>query len=163
MCYLSTSHSLFFTLGSVVTASHGENSIRTHAQDESFRLCAEGANYGVSADLFASASLNAQLGNFQKPFLDLTRFHTRVDIPSGSKFVNGACKVARALYNSEAPSVEAVEAISPSATLSFQQQVTFIIKFSICSWYLSFSFSIWNLLTHPQIRYRHFCFQIYRK
>lgn len=110
-------------LGSVITASLGQNSIGAHAQDESFRLCAKGANYAVSADLFASASVSAQLGNFQKPFLDLTRFHARVDIPSGSKFVNGASKVALGLYNSQAPSVEAIQAISPSATLSFQQQI----------------------------------------
>lgn len=36
--------------------------------------------------------------------------------------------MARALHNSEALSVEALEAISPSATLSFQQQVTFTMK-----------------------------------
>lgn len=114
-----------FHLGSVITASLGHNSIGAHAQDESFRLCAKAANYAVSADLFASASVSAQLGNFQKLFLDLTRFHARVDIPSGSKFINGASKVALALYNSQAPSVEAIQAISPSATLSFQQQVSY--------------------------------------
>lgn len=121
-------HSSLFTLGSVITASHGDNSIRAHEEDGPFRLCAKGGKYGASADLFASGSLNAQLGNFQKPFLDLTRFHARVDIPSGSKFANGAWKVAQALYNSEAPSEEAVKAFSPSATLSFQQQVAFTIK-----------------------------------
>ncbi|KAL1548274.1 protein TRIGALACTOSYLDIACYLGLYCEROL 4, chloroplastic-like [Salvia divinorum] len=111
-------------LGSVITASLGENSITLHGQDEeSFMLCTKGANYAASADLFASASLSAQLGNFQKNFLDLTRFHARLDIPSGSKFVNGAYKVARALYNSEAPTAEALQAINPSATLSFQQQM----------------------------------------
>lgn len=112
----------FFTSGSVIAASLGENS--TRQEHDSFRLCAKGANYAASADLFASASLSAQLGNFQKLFLDLTRFRARLDIPAGYKFLNGACKVAQALYNSQAPSVEAVQAITPSATLSFQQQVT---------------------------------------
>ncbi|KAG6428250.1 hypothetical protein SASPL_112501 [Salvia splendens] len=111
-------------LGTVITTSLGENSLTPRGQDEeTFRLCAKGANYAASADLFASASLSAQLGNFQKNFLDLTRFHARLDIPSGSKFINGAYKVARELYNSEAPTAEALQAITPSATLSFQQQM----------------------------------------
>ena len=115
----------FLTLGSVITASLGENSMTPRGQDDdTFRLYAKGENYAASADLFASASLSAQLGNFQKNFLDLTRFHARLDIPSGSKFINGAYKVARALYNSEAPTAEALQTITPSATLSFQQQVT---------------------------------------
>lgn len=118
-------------LGSVITASLGDNSIRAQAHDESFRLCAKGANYAVSTDLFASASLSAQLGNFQKLFLDLTRVHARVDIPSGSKFLNGASKVGLALYNSEAPSVEALQAMSPCATLSFQQQIAGPFSFRI--------------------------------
>ncbi|KAH6831795.1 hypothetical protein C2S53_008288 [Perilla frutescens var. hirtella] len=117
-------------LGALVTASlpladkDKHDSITTREEDRNrnmISLCTKGAL--VSADLFASASLSAQLGNFQKPFFDLTRFHARLDIPSGSKFLNGASEVALALYNSQPPTVEALQAITPSATLSFQQQI----------------------------------------
>lgn len=113
-----------FPLGSVITASLGDYSVRGSAEYDSFGLHAKGANSVISADLFASASLSAQHGNFQKRFLDLTRFYARLDIPSVSKFINGASRVAFALYNSQVPSMGAVQTVTPSASLSFQQQVT---------------------------------------
>ncbi|KAL0414881.1 UNVERIFIED_CONTAM: protein TRIGALACTOSYLDIACYLGLYCEROL 4, chloroplastic [Sesamum radiatum] len=70
-------------------------------------------------------------GNFQKLFLDLTRFYTRLDIPSGSKFLVGASQVAFDLYNSQAPSIEAVQAICPTATLSIQQQIAGPFSFRV--------------------------------
>ncbi|CAA2972984.1 TRIGALACTOSYLDIACYLGLYCEROL 4, chloroplastic [Olea europaea subsp. europaea] len=80
-------------LGAVITASIGENSIR------------------------------AQHGNFQRLFLDLTRFHARLDIPSGSKFLSGATLLASDLYNSQTPTMQALQAICPTASISFQQQI----------------------------------------
>ncbi|KAL0376298.1 UNVERIFIED_CONTAM: protein TRIGALACTOSYLDIACYLGLYCEROL 4, chloroplastic [Sesamum calycinum] len=70
-------------------------------------------------------------GNFQKLFLDLTRFYTRLDIPSGSKFLVGASQVAFDLYNSQAPSIEAVQAICPTASLSIQQQIAGPFSFRV--------------------------------
>ncbi|GER31470.1 pigment defective 320 [Striga asiatica] len=122
--FLSTPHiSASALLGTVITASLGDNSTRAHEEDESFGLQARGAYSALSADLFASASLSAQHGNFQKPFLDLTRFYARLDIPSGSKFLAGASQVASDLCSSRVPSLEAFQAVCPSASLSFQQQI----------------------------------------
>lgn len=119
---------IIFTSGTVITASLGDNSVRVHAEEESFAFRAKATNSAILADLFASASLSAQHGNFQKLFLDLTRFNARIDIPSGSKFLVGASRLAVDLYNSQVPTVEAVQAICPSASLSIQQQVFLIIK-----------------------------------
>ncbi|KAL8487708.1 hypothetical protein ACS0TY_023696 [Phlomoides rotata] len=118
-------------LGSVITASLGDKTVRGIAEDDSFGLHAKGTNSIISADLFTSASLSAQHGNFQKRFLDLTRFYARLDIPSVSKFLNGASRVAFAFYNSQEPSMEAVQTITPSASLSFQQQIAGPFSFRI--------------------------------
>ncbi|KAL2456958.1 Protein TRIGALACTOSYLDIACYLGLYCEROL 4 [Forsythia ovata] len=125
-------------LGAVITASIGDNSIRAQVEDGSlsskgFSLQARGANSAILADLFASVSLSAQLGNFQKLFLDLTRFYARIDIPSGSKFLSGATRVAHDLYNSQVPSMRAVQEICPTASLSFQQQIAGPFSFRIDS------------------------------
>ncbi|KAK4478371.1 hypothetical protein RD792_017661 [Penstemon davidsonii] len=118
-------------LGTVIAASLGENSSRAQAEDESFGFLAQGANSAALADLFASVSLTAQHGSFQKLFLDLTRFHARLDIPSGSKFLLGASRMAFDLYNSKVPSLEAVQTICPSASLSYQQQIAGPLSFRI--------------------------------
>lgn len=75
------------------------------------------------ADLFASVSFTAQHGNYQRLFLDLTRFHARLDFPSGSRFVAGAAQVAQNLLNSQRPCLEDIQTICPNASLSLQQQV----------------------------------------
>ncbi|KAL6519721.1 hypothetical protein OROMI_032615 [Orobanche minor] len=130
--FLSNPHiSASAILGTVITASLGENPTRGHVKDESFGFGARGANSSVLADIFASASLCAQHGNFQKFFLDLTRFYARIDIPSGSKFLAGASQVAFDLHNSQVPSVEALQAICPYARLSFQQQIAGPFSFRI--------------------------------
>ncbi|KAL3626654.1 hypothetical protein CASFOL_030203 [Castilleja foliolosa] len=128
--FLSNPHiSASTTLGTVITACLGDNSVRAH--HESFGFRAQGAKSAVLADIFASASLSAQHGNFQKLFLDLTRFNARIDISSGSKFLSGASQVAFDLHNSQAPSLEAYQAICPSASLSFQQQIAGPFSFRI--------------------------------
>nr|GMD77525.1 protein TRIGALACTOSYLDIACYLGLYCEROL 4, chloroplastic [Ipomoea batatas] len=127
--FLSSPHiSASGILGSVVSAYLGENSIRSQSEDASpafknFSLRAQGANAALSADLFASFSLTAQHGNFQRLFLDLTRLHARLDIPSGSNFISGAVSVARDLYKSQMPITEAIQAVCPNVMLSFQQQI----------------------------------------
>lgn len=75
------------------------------------------------ADMFASGYLVAQYGNFQRLALDLTRFQARLDFPSGFKFLSAATGLTQDLLNSQKPSLEAVQAILPNATLSLQQQV----------------------------------------
>lgn len=120
-------------LGSVVSAYLGENSIRSQSEDDSpafknFSLRAQGANAALSADSFASFSLTAQHGNFQRLFLDLTRLHARLDIPSGSKFISGAVSVAHDLYKSQIPTTDAIQAVCPNVMLSFQQQVTLALS-----------------------------------
>ncbi|KZV46542.1 protein TRIGALACTOSYLDIACYLGLYCEROL 4, chloroplastic [Dorcoceras hygrometricum] len=121
---LSTPHiSASGILGAVVTASVGDYSLRSQVENGSSGFQAKGETSAILADLFASVTLSAQHGNFQKPFLDLTRFYTRLDIPSGSNFLKGATRMAFDLYNSEMPNVEAVRTLCPSASFSFQQQI----------------------------------------
>ncbi|EPS62918.1 hypothetical protein M569_11870 [Genlisea aurea] len=107
-------------VGTVAAAYLGDNLPRNRMKDGSFWFLSAGENSAVVADLYAAFSFSAQLGNFQKRFLDLTRFCARIDIPSGSKFSSGASRVASNLLNSPA---EAVRKICPSASLSFQQQI----------------------------------------
>jgi hypothetical protein len=109
-----------------LTASVGDCSVRSQddSQDSNgFFFQASGLKSAFLADLFASVSLTAQHGNYQRLFLDLTRFHARFDFPSGSRFLEGATHVVQKLLNSQQPSLEAVQAICPNATLSLQQQV----------------------------------------
>ncbi|KAL8058529.1 hypothetical protein ABFX02_03G024900 [Erythranthe guttata] len=131
--FLSNPHiSASAIIGTVITASLGENSFRAKAEDGWFGFQAKGANSAISADLFASASLSVQHGNFQKVFLDLTRINACVDVPSVSKFVVGASRLAVDLSNSrQAPSVEAIQAICPSASLSIQQQICGPLSFRL--------------------------------
>lgn len=127
--FLSTPHiSASGILGAVMTASLGDNSVRAEVEHDSvgfkgFSLRAKGANSAIVGDLFGSVSLSAQHGNFQRLFLDLTRFNAHLDFPSGSTFLSGAAQLANDLYNSQVPSLEAVQAICPNATLSLQQQI----------------------------------------
>lgn len=125
--FLSTPHiSASGIIGAALAASFGDCSVRS--QDDSqdskgFYFQASGVKSAFLADLFASLSLTAQHGNFQRLFIDLTRFHARLDFPSGSRFLAGATRVAQDLINSRQPSLEDVQAICPHATLSLQQQI----------------------------------------
>uniref|UniRef100_A0A2N9EI98 Protein TRIGALACTOSYLDIACYLGLYCEROL 4, chloroplastic n=1 Tax=Fagus sylvatica TaxID=28930 RepID=A0A2N9EI98_FAGSY len=113
-------------IGAALTASVGDCSVRSQddSQDSNgFFFQASGLKSAFLADLFASVSLTAQHGNYQRLFLDLTRFHARFDFPSGSRFLEGATHVVQKLLNSQQPSLEAVQAICPNATLSLQQQI----------------------------------------
>lgn len=137
--FLSNPHiSVSGILGAVVSASLGENlaeaGVKKGFSDfNHFNLHARGANSSISADTFASVSLSAQHGNFQRLFLDLTRFYARMDFPSGSKFISGASHLANDLHSSQTPNMDAVQAIFPSATLSFQQQIAGPISFRVDS------------------------------
>ncbi|KAF3645393.1 putative F-box protein CPR30-like [Capsicum annuum] len=119
------------TGGAIFSAYLGDNSMRrlqscSLRRLKDFGLQAQGENAAVSVDSFASASLTAQHGNFQRRFLDLTRVHTSFDFPSGSKLLSGITSVACSLYNSQVPNIDALQAICPRASLCFQQQLEFV-------------------------------------
>ncbi|PSR85244.1 Protein TRIGALACTOSYLDIACYLGLYCEROL like [Actinidia chinensis var. chinensis] len=125
-------------LGAVLTACLGDNLVRSQVEDnslpfEGLGLRASGINSTILADIFASMSVSMQHGNFQRLFLDLTRFNARMDIPSGSKLFSGATQLAQDLYNSRQPRVEAIQAICPKATLSLQQQIAGPFSFRVDS------------------------------
>ncbi|KAK2969676.1 hypothetical protein RJ640_025853 [Escallonia rubra] len=153
--FLSNPHiSASGILGAVVTASLGENSVRAPPENGSegfkgFGLHYRGANSAILADVFASVSLSAQHGNFQRMFLDLTRFYGRLDFPSGSNFVSGATCLASNFYNSQAPSLDAVQAICPSAKLSLQQQIAGPFSFRVDS---GVSLDLKNRECHVSVR-----------
>ncbi|XP_059289594.1 protein TRIGALACTOSYLDIACYLGLYCEROL 4, chloroplastic isoform X2 [Lycium ferocissimum] len=137
--FLSNPHiSASWILGAVFSAYLGDNSMKGQRSCslqglKDFDLRIQGANSAVSVDSFASASLTAQHGNFQRLFLDLTRVHTRFDFPSGSKLLSGITSVAYSLYNSQEPKVEALQAICPRASLCFQQQIIGPFSFRVDS------------------------------
>ncbi|KAF8369908.1 hypothetical protein HHK36_032063 [Tetracentron sinense] len=126
-------------IGTVASASLGDNSVKSQGEDdesqgsEGFCLRAPGAKTTLLADLFASLSCTAQHGNFQRLFLDLTRFNARLDFPSGSRFLSGAARLAQDRYNSQPPNVEAIQAICPHVTLSLQQQILGPLSFRVDS------------------------------
>ncbi|KAJ7955337.1 protein TRIGALACTOSYLDIACYLGLYCEROL 4, chloroplastic-like [Quillaja saponaria] len=127
--FLSDPHiSASAIIGAAVTSAFGDNSMRAQVEDvlqdfRGFCLKTSGGKSSVLADAFGSVSFTAQYGNFQRLFLDLTRFHARLDFPSGTKFLSGATFVAQDLFNSQQPSLEVVQAICPNVTFSLQQQV----------------------------------------
>lgn len=127
-CHLSSfvcAYNSSFLTGATVTASVGENSFRSLVQDdlEGFHLRAPDRKSAFLADSFGSVALTAQHGTFQRRFVDLTRFYTRLDFPSGSKFLSGATLLARDFFNSQQPSLETIRAVCPNVFLSVQQQV----------------------------------------
>lgn len=114
-----------------MTAFLGDNSERPSVEVEEAFPAFRGFSFESGAvksalvgDMFGSVSFTAQHGNFQRLFLDLTRFHARLDFPSGSKFLSGAARLTQDFLNSQQPSLDAIQAICPNAHLSFQQQVT---------------------------------------
>ncbi|KAK6913598.1 hypothetical protein RJ641_020919 [Dillenia turbinata] len=122
-------------IGAVATASLGNKSVRLHAEDKSQGYA--GFTFdtfsAIFADIFASVSLTAQHGNFQRLFLDLTRFHARLDFPSGLRFLSGTSQVARNLYNSQQPKLETIAGMLPHTTLSLQQQIVGPFSFRVDS------------------------------
>ncbi|KAK7412986.1 hypothetical protein VNO78_04791 [Psophocarpus tetragonolobus] len=134
--FLSNPHvSASGIIGAAATTAFGENSARAKVEDGSpgFFLQAYGMKSSFLADIFASVSFTAQLGNFQRLFLDLTRFQARLDFPSGFKFLSAATGLTQDLLNSQKPSMEAVQAILPNATLSIQQQILGPVSFRVDS------------------------------
>lgn len=120
--FLSNPHiSATGIVGAVMTACFGDNSALNNGS--CFGLGVRRGNCAILADSFATLSFSAQHGNFQKMFLDLTRFHALLDFPSGSTFISGAARLAKDVYNSQPPNLEALQEICPNTTLSFQQQV----------------------------------------
>ncbi|THU69047.1 hypothetical protein C4D60_Mb08t10250 [Musa balbisiana] len=125
-------------LGAVATASLGDCSARLPIEDglercKAFRLYAQKNNLAVFADLFASVSCTAQHGNFQRLFLDLTRFNARLDFPSGSAFLTGVAHLSQDLYNSRQLNLEAIRAVCPELTVSLQQQIAGPFSFRVDS------------------------------
>ncbi|KAH9766586.1 protein TRIGALACTOSYLDIACYLGLYCEROL 4 [Citrus sinensis] len=88
---------------------------------------------GIIADIFGSVAFTAQHGNFQRLFSDLTRFHARLDFPSGSKFLSGATRLAQDYFNSQRPSLETVQAVCPKVFFSVQQQIAGPFSFRVDS------------------------------
>ncbi|XP_076941834.1 protein TRIGALACTOSYLDIACYLGLYCEROL 4, chloroplastic-like [Bidens hawaiensis] len=137
--FLSDPHiSATGVIGGVLTACFGENSVRAPPGDDG--SCRKGFGLGVRrgkcavlADSFVTLSLSAQYGTFQKMFLDLTRFQAVLDFPSGSTFFSGAARLAKDVYNSRPPNLEAIQEACPNATLSFQQQLAGPFSFRVDS------------------------------
>lgn len=134
--FLSNPHvSASGIIGAAATTAFGDNSARAKVEDgiPGIFLQASGIKSSFLADMFASVTFTAQHGNFQRDFLDLTQFQARLDFPSGFKFLSGATGVTQDLLNSQKPSMEAVQAILPNATLSLQQQIFGPVSFRVDS------------------------------
>ncbi|XP_057431158.1 protein TRIGALACTOSYLDIACYLGLYCEROL 4, chloroplastic [Lotus japonicus] len=137
--FLSSPHvSASGIIGAAATAAFGDNSARAQVDDDrqgspGFFIQAAGIKSSFVADMFASITLTAQHGNFQRLFLDLTRFQARLDFPRGSKFLSGATNLAQDLLNSQKPNMDDVQAICPNATLSLQQQIVGPVSFRVDS------------------------------
>ncbi|KAL5546629.1 hypothetical protein UlMin_006316 [Ulmus minor] len=127
--FLSNPHvSASGVIGAVVTAYFGENSNRPRIEEEyqafkGFSFQSGAVKSAFLADLIGSLSFSAQHGTFQRLFLDLTRFHARLDFPSGTKFLSGATRLAQDFFNSQQPTLDALQAVCPNTTLSLQQQI----------------------------------------
>ncbi|KAF9593801.1 hypothetical protein IFM89_025510 [Coptis chinensis] len=134
-------------VGTVLTASLGDSSMRSQREDwfAGINFCRPENKCALLGDFFVSLSCTAQHGNFQRFFFDLTRAHARLDFPSGSNLVAGAARLAQDLYKSQRPDLEAVQAVCPKVTLSFQQQVIlffFVSLFHLSNIFGEFSFRV---------------------
>ncbi|GKA90919.1 hypothetical protein Tco_0812789 [Tanacetum coccineum] len=105
--FLSNPHiSAAGIIGGVMTACFGDNSVRVPPVDgllngscgKGFGLGARRGNCAILADSFASVSLSAQLGTFQKMFLDLTRVQALLDFPLVHLFFQGATRMWQRIY-----------------------------------------------------------------
>lgn len=119
---------LYCLTGASLTASVGNKSVRPEVQDDSdgFRglhFLAPTTKSAILGDIFASVAFTAQHGTFQRLFSDLTRFHARLEFPSGFKFLSGATCLVQDFFNSQRPSLESIQAVCPSIFVSVQQQV----------------------------------------
>ncbi|KAK8516909.1 hypothetical protein V6N13_092203 [Hibiscus sabdariffa] len=125
--FLSDPHvSASGTIGAALSVNFGESSARLVEDAKDIKQLSfhhPALKSSLLGDIFASMSFTAQHGNFQRLFSDLTRFHVRMDIPSGSKFLSGATQLAQDLLNSRQPSCEAIKSMCPTTTLSLQQQI----------------------------------------
>ncbi|OAY56228.1 protein TRIGALACTOSYLDIACYLGLYCEROL 4, chloroplastic [Manihot esculenta] len=156
--FLSNPHiSASGIIGAAMTACLGDNSVRSQEVDDpqgfkGLYLHTPGVKSALLADIFSSVSFTAQHGNFQRLFLDLTRFHVHLDFPSGSKFLSGAAKLAQDFFNSKQPSVEAVREICPNATISLQQQIAGPFSFRVDSGIvIDWKNKDWHLRTHDPV------------
>ncbi|XP_050218731.1 protein TRIGALACTOSYLDIACYLGLYCEROL 4, chloroplastic [Mercurialis annua] len=137
--FLSNPHiSASAIVGATMAAYIGDNSVGYQQVDQSrsftgLSLHAPALKSSLLADMFSSVSLTAQHGNFQRLFLDLTRFQARLDVPYGRKFITNAAKLAQDFFNSQQPSMESVKAICPNATISLQQQIAGPFSFRVDS------------------------------
>ncbi|XP_042394608.1 protein TRIGALACTOSYLDIACYLGLYCEROL 4, chloroplastic-like [Zingiber officinale] len=127
-------------IGTVASVSLGDCSARfsdeerLHLQaSNAFRICAQRNNLAAFVDFFASLSTSAQYGNFQRPFLDLTRLNAQMHFPSGSSFLSGVAGLAQNLYNSQELNLEQLGAVCPELTLSLQQQIIGPFSFRVDS------------------------------
>ncbi|KAK8495532.1 hypothetical protein V6N12_066092 [Hibiscus sabdariffa] len=135
--FLSDPHgSASGTIGAALSANFGESSARLAEEAKDIKqlsLHHPTLKSSLLGDIFASMSFTAQHGNFQRLFSDLTRFHARMDFPSGSKFLSGVTQLAQDLLNSRQPSSEAIKMICPTTTLSLQQQIAGPFSFRVDS------------------------------
>ncbi|TYI24187.1 hypothetical protein ES332_A06G216300v1 [Gossypium tomentosum] len=135
--FLSDPHvSASGTIGAALSANFGESSVRLVEDAEDIKHLSyhnPTLKSTLLGDIFASVSFTAQHGNFQWLVSDLTRFHIRMDFPSGSKFLSGATRLAQDLLNSHQPSPEAVKMICPTTSLSLQQQIAGPFSFRVDS------------------------------
>lgn len=135
--FLSDPHvSASGTIGAALSANFGESSVRLVEDAEDIKHLSyhnPTLKSTLLGDIFASVSFTAQHGNFQRLVSDLTRFHIRMDFPSGSKFLSGATRLAQDLLNSHQPSPEAVKMICPTTSLSLQQQIAGPFSFRVDS------------------------------
>ncbi|XP_044499271.1 protein TRIGALACTOSYLDIACYLGLYCEROL 4, chloroplastic [Mangifera indica] len=137
--FLSDPHvSASAIIGATMTASVGENAIRSRVEGDSegfrgFHMHAPAIKSTLLADSFASVAITAQHGTFQRLFSDLTRFHACLDYPSGSKFLSGATRLAQDFLNSKQPSLDTVQAVCPNFFVSVQQQIAGPFSFRVDS------------------------------
>ncbi|XP_038705110.1 protein TRIGALACTOSYLDIACYLGLYCEROL 4, chloroplastic isoform X2 [Tripterygium wilfordii] len=137
--FLSNPHiSASGIIGAAVTASFGDIAVKSLAECDfehykGIHFSAPAVKSAFIADAFSSLSFTAQHGNFQRLLLDLTRLQTRLDFPSGSKFLSGAAHLTLELLNSKQPTIEAVQAICPNVTVSLQQQIAGPFSFRVDS------------------------------
>ncbi|KAK3189577.1 hypothetical protein Dsin_029138 [Dipteronia sinensis] len=139
--FLSDPHvSASAIIGAAVTAFVGDNSVKLKPQVEDdsigvrgFHLHAPSIKSAFLSDIFASVAFTAQHGTFQRLFSDLSRFHARLDFPSGSKFLSGATRLAQDFIYSQQPNLETVQAVCPKVFVSVQQQIAGPFSFRVDS------------------------------
>ena len=113
-------------LGTAICGYMGENSLGISKQVRSRHFRPLGLSFGRSSifgDSFLAVSCQGQIGHFQKLFADLTRIQAQVDYPSVANLLHGSIHLFRDWYKMHGFNPDAIHAISPDLTVSFQQQV----------------------------------------